>query len=55
MYVDCMPTDGVLSIDEQTVDRMVQWASGPNKLKTDSRLFKVTKHLCNEVQLDFQR
>merc|ERR1712226_1327502 len=52
LYIDCMPTDGVINIDEQTLNKIVSWASGPNHLKSDSGLIPVIDKLCKEVQLD---
>ena len=37
LYLDCMPTDSVESIDEESLNRIVKWAQGPKSLSNDAR------------------
>ncbi|XP_066927305.1 dynein axonemal heavy chain 1-like isoform X2 [Clytia hemisphaerica] len=55
LYLDCMPTDNVESIDDKSLNRIVKWAQGPKSLSNDARLILHAEKLCKEVTLDFQR
>uniref|UniRef100_G1MWR4 Dynein axonemal heavy chain 1 n=1 Tax=Meleagris gallopavo TaxID=9103 RepID=G1MWR4_MELGA len=56
LYVDCMPTDGLNSISETSLEKMKLWALHTPKLKKN-RVPGLMNHepLLKEVKLDYQR
>ena len=36
LYVDCMPTDGVPSLNSETVERIIKWAKGIKSIQNNS-------------------
>ncbi|NXE09964.1 DYH1 protein, partial [Lophotis ruficrista] len=55
LYVDCMPTDGLNSISEKSLEKMKLLALNSPRLKEEKR---VLDHMCcleEEVRLDYER
>uniref|UniRef100_A0A674I6L3 Dynein axonemal heavy chain 1 n=1 Tax=Terrapene triunguis TaxID=2587831 RepID=A0A674I6L3_9SAUR len=55
LYVDCMPVDGLRSIDEKSLGRMKQLAMSTSHLRKEIRVLNCLQCLEKEVSLDYER
>ncbi|CAM4703272.1 unnamed protein product [Lepidochelys kempii] len=55
LYVDCMPVDGLRSINEKSLGRMKQLAMSTSHLRKEIRLLNCLQCLEKEVSLDYER
>uniref|UniRef100_A0A8V1A4F4 Dynein axonemal heavy chain 1 n=1 Tax=Gallus gallus TaxID=9031 RepID=A0A8V1A4F4_CHICK len=55
LYVDCMPTDGLNSISETSLEKMKLWALHTPKLKKNRIILGCMGCLEKEVKLDYER
>ncbi|KAJ6667676.1 hypothetical protein lerEdw1_015997 [Lerista edwardsae] len=55
LYVDCMPVDGLQSIEERSLQHMKQMATETSRLRKGSFMLGHLDSLVKEVSLDFER
>ncbi|CAM4600221.1 unnamed protein product [Caretta caretta] len=55
LYVDCMPVDGLRSINEKSLGRMKQLAMSTSHLRKEIRVLNCLQCLEKEVSLDYER
>ncbi|NXX96308.1 DYH1 protein, partial [Centropus bengalensis] len=55
LYVDCMSTDGLDSINENSLERMKMWVLHTPRLKKEKRVLDSMCCLEKEVRLDYKR
>uniref|UniRef100_A0A8D0HEG2 Uncharacterized protein n=1 Tax=Sphenodon punctatus TaxID=8508 RepID=A0A8D0HEG2_SPHPU len=55
LYVDCMPVDGLQSIDERSLAKMKQLAIVTSNLRKECRVLNCLNALEKEVSLDYER
>ncbi|CAI7935221.1 Hypothetical predicted protein [Podarcis lilfordi] len=55
LYVDCMPLDGMQTIEEKSLQRMKQMAMETSRLRKGSIILERLQLLGKEVSLDFER
>ncbi|XP_022110107.1 dynein heavy chain 1, axonemal-like isoform X1 [Acanthaster planci] len=55
LYVDCMPMEGLVELDPESLKRMVEWAKGAPALAKDKSLDDYIHTLEKEVNIDFSR
>lgn len=57
LYIDLMPKDGVIELDQTSFKRMLKWCKGASGLKTipEKNREDTVEELEKEINLDFQR
>ncbi|XP_008850074.1 dynein heavy chain 1, axonemal [Nannospalax galili] len=55
LYVDCMPTQGELTINEQSLNKIKYWALSTPRMRKGPRVLEHFSSLAREVSLDYER